>query len=93
MTYKLEYIDLKSKLVYKIQELALENGCNIDSTQWRSKHNKYVIHEKEPYLPESYIVTIVISSSSQERLEFVDYLFENFLKDIGYLEGCLELEI
>jgi len=84
-TIKFEKIE--EEMLYFLLNLAEENKCRVKETQWRSKHNKYVVYDFEPLNYENFEIIIEIQGE-KNALDFVQYLYNKRKEQINYLNSC-----
>lgn len=85
----LEFKNVSKDVLPWLEKVALENNCRIEKKEWRSKYNSYVVYDYEPFCSDGFEISLTISATSRHYLKFIQYLYENKLKDIEYLENCL----
>ena len=86
-----EFKNVSKELLPWLENLAWECRCKIEKKEWKSKYNKYVIYDYEPFCSDGFEINLTLSSRQSEYLNFVRYLYENKLQKIGYLKACLNL--
>lgn len=85
----IEFKNVPKDILGWLEKVATENNCRIDKKEWRSKYNSYVVYDYEPFCSDGFEISLTISSNSRNYLRFIQYLYENKLKTIEYLENCL----
>ncbi len=85
----LEFKNVPKDILIWLEKVAVENNCRIEKKEWRSKYNSYVVYDYEPFCSDGFEISLTISSSSRQYLKFIQYLYENKLQNIEYLENCL----
>lgn len=86
---QLEFRNIAKDLLPWLEQTALENNCQIEKKEWKSKYNSYVIYDYEPFCSEGFEINITLSSHSINYLNFLKYLYENKLNIIDYLNNCI----
>ncbi|OGI01953.1 MAG: hypothetical protein A2Y25_03005 [Candidatus Melainabacteria bacterium GWF2_37_15] len=85
----LEFKNVPKDILHWLEKISLENNCRIEKKEWRSKYNSYVVYDYEPFCSDGFEISLTISSTTRNYLKFIQYLYENKLKNIEYLENCL----
>ena len=60
-----------------------------DKKEWKSKYNSYVVYDYEPFCSDGFEINLTISSFDVNYVNFLKFLFENKVKTIEYLKGCM----
>ncbi len=89
--YLNEFKNVSKEMLPWLENLAFECRCKIEKKEWKSKYNNYVIYDYEPFCSDGFEINVTLSSRQDEYLNFVQYLYENKLRKIGYLKTCLSL--
>ena len=71
-----------------IEDIVISEGCTISKIEWRSKYNSYVVYDYEPFCADGFNIAIDIDGS-EEKLQFVEYLYKKRLKDIEKLKSMV----
>ncbi|MDD3237387.1 MAG: hypothetical protein PHV37_04750 [Candidatus Gastranaerophilales bacterium] len=86
---QLEFKNISKELLGWLEETAIENNCQIEKKEWKSKYNSYVIYDYEPFCSDGFEINIIVSSYNVNYLNFVKFLYENKLNVIDYLNNCI----
>lgn len=86
---QLEFKNIAKELLPWLEETALENNCQIEKKEWKSKYNSYVIYDYEPFCSDGFEINITLSSHNENYLNFLKFLYENKLDVIDYLNHCI----
>lgn len=86
-----EFKNVPKDILPWLENLAWEYKCKIEKKEWKSKYNNYVIYDYEPFCSDGFEINITLSSKMSEFLNFVRFLYENKMQQIGYLKSCLSL--
>ncbi len=86
-----EFKNVNKEFLPWLENLAWEYRCKIDKKEWKSKYNNYVIYDYEPFCADGFEINLTLSSRQIEYLNFVRFLYENKIQQIGYLKNCLTL--
>lgn len=89
--YCVEFKNVAKESIGWLENLAWEYRCKIDKKEWKSKYNNYVIYDYEPFCADGFEINLTLSSRQIEYLNFVRFLYENKIRQIGYLKNCLTL--
>ncbi len=89
MNAKYEFKNINKELVYWLERESLENNCRVEKKEWKSKYNSYVVYDYEPFCSEGFEINVTISSYDINYVNFLKFLFENKVKTIEFLKGCL----
>lgn len=89
--YNIEFKNISKELLPWLENLAWECRCKIEKKEWKSKYNNYVIYDYEPFCSDGFEINVTLSSRFVEYLNFVRFLYENKMQQIGYLKTCLAL--
>ena len=87
--YSTEFKNINKELVDWLEKTSLENNCRVDRKEWKSKYNSYVVYDYEPFCSDGFEINMVVSSYDVNYLNFLKFLFENKIKTIEYLKGCM----
>lgn len=83
------FLDVNRYLLNWLEEIVIENNCNIERKEWKSKYNNYVIYEYEPFCSDGFFINVEISSNSHQYINFIKYLYSCKINTINYLERCV----
>ena len=86
---QLEFKNVSKELMPWLEQTALENNCQIEKKEWKSKYNSYVIYDYEPFCSDGFEINITVSSHNINYLYFVKFLYENKINIIDYLNSCI----
>ena len=87
--FSTEFKNINKELVDWLEKTSLENNCRVDRKEWKSKYNSYVVYDYEPFCSDGFEINMVVSSYDVNYLNFLKFLFENKIKTIEYLKGCM----
>jgi len=85
----LEFKNISKDILPWLERIALENNCRIEKKEWISKYNSYVVYDYEPFCSDGFEISLTISSTSINYLQFIQYLYEDKIKTIEHLNNCL----
>lgn len=63
---------------------------HIDSMEWQSKHNIYIVYDYEPFVAQDFNLTITLKKDNVYN-EFILFHLTQQLNNIEHLETCLNL--
>lgn len=86
---QLEFKNVAKELVSWLEDTALENNCQIEKKEWKSKYNSYVIYDYEPFCSDGFEINMTVSSHNINYLYFLRFLYENKVNVIDYLNSCI----
>lgn len=86
---QLEFKNISKDLLGWLEETALENNCQVEKKEWKSKYNSYVIYDYEPFCSDGFEINVTLSSHNVNYLNFLKFLYENKLNVIDYLNNCV----
>ena len=86
-----EFKNISKELLPWFENLAWECRCKVEKKEWKSKYNNYVIYDYEPFCSDGFEINVTISSRFSQYLNFVRFLYENKIQQIGYLKACMSL--
>ena len=89
--FQTEFKNIGRDFLPWLESLAFEYRCKIEKKEWKSKYNNYVIYDYEPFCADGFEINLTLSSRQIEYLNFVRFLYENKIRQIGYLKNCLTL--
>lgn len=89
MNAKYEFKNINKELVDWLERESLENNCRVEKKEWKSKYNSYVVYDYEPFCSDGFEINVTISSYDINYVNFLKFLFENKVKTIEFLKGCL----
>lgn len=89
--YGAEITDVDKSLLDYLLEVLKENNAIIDKVEWRSKYNRYVIYDYEPWCTDGFYCVVCAHSADKNKLDFSRYLFEARQDAIKHLYACSEL--
>lgn len=87
--HQIEFGNVSKDILPWLEDVAFENNCKVERKEWKSKYNSYVIYDYEPFCSDGFEINLVISSFSREHLDFLNYLYENKINTIEYLNSCI----
>ena len=87
--FSTEFKNINKELVDWLERTSQETNCRVDRKEWKSKYNSYVVYDYEPFCSDGFEINMVVSSYDVNYLNFLKYLFENKVKTIEYLKGCM----
>ena len=87
----LEIKNINKDIVTWVEDIAEENNCRIERKEWKSKYNRYVVYDYEPFCSEGFEINILLSSFDISYLNFIKYLYNEKLSTISYLENCAKI--
>lgn len=73
------------------ENLAVSLGIQIAEKTWRSRYNKFVVYDYEPYNTDGFDVTITLFSLDKTILLFFEHLMNKRRSEVFYLSKCLEI--
>lgn len=85
----MEFHNVLKETIPWLEYIANEYHCKVEKKEWRSKYNNYVVYDYEPFCSEGFEITVVISSSCPNFLNFVRYLYDEKMQIINYLNDCI----
>ena len=86
----IEFKNISRDIIPWLEQVAMENNCQIEKKEWKSKYNSYVIYDYEPFCSDGFEINITLSSFDVNYLYFVKFLYNNKLETIEYLNSCIE---
>ena len=86
---QIEFKNVAKEIMPWLEETALENNCQIEKKEWKSKYNSYVIYDYEPFCSDGFEINMTISSHNINYLYFLKFLYENKINVIDYLNSCI----
>ncbi len=86
---QLEFKNVSKDIMPWLEQTALENNCQIEKKEWKSKYNSYVIYDYEPFCSDGFEINITVSSHNINYLYFLRFLYENKINVIEYLNSCI----
>lgn len=86
---QLEFKNVAKEILPWLEQTALENNCQIEKKEWKSKYNSYVIYDYEPFCSDGFEINMTISSHNINYLYFLRFLYENKINVIDYLNSCI----
>ena len=89
MNARYEFKNINKELVYWLERESLENNCRVEKKEWKSKYNSYVVYDYEPFCSDGFEINMTVSSYDVNYVNFLKFLFENKVKTIEYLKGCM----
>lgn len=78
---------INKEMLNYLTEITEENNCKVESIEWRSKYNSYVVYDYEPFCSDGFYINVVIKGR-KSFLNFIKYLYEKQSQAIDYLEVC-----
>ena len=90
---KYKSIELKNVnkgIIPWIENIVMENNSRVERKEWRSKSNSYVIYDYEPFCTDGFEINMLITSFDSAYLTFINYLYNEKLNTIEYLNNCYE---
>ena len=87
--YVTEFKNINRELLDWLERTSLETNCRIDNKEWKSKYNSYVVYDYEPFCSDGFEINMTVSSYDVNYVNFLKFLFENKVKTIEYLKGCM----
>ena len=85
----IEFRNVSKDIIGWLEKTAVENNCRIEKKEWRSKYNSYVVYDYEPFCSDGFEITLVLSATSRNHLQFIEYLYGRKIKTIEHLRNCL----
>ena len=89
-TYTLELEGINPKLSEWVDQLVKDAGGHKARTEWRSRYNSYVVFDYEPWCTDGFDIFLVITASSQEKLDFIAHLYNKRIEAIKHLNRCVK---
>ena len=86
---QLEFRNVNKDILQWFEALIAENNCKIERKEWKSKYNSYVVYDYEPFCSDGFEINVTISSYDINYVNFLKFLFENKVRTIEFLKGCL----
>ena len=93
---KYKSIELKNvnkEIVSWVENVVRENNSRVERKEWKSKYNSYVIYDYEPFCTDGFEINMLITSFDSAYLTFINYLYNEKLNTIEYLNSCLEKSV
>ena len=90
--YGAEITDVDKNLLDYLLDVLKENNAIIDKVEWRSKYNRYVIYDYEPFGSDGFYCVVCAHSADKNKLDFSRYLFEARQDAVNYLFACSDAE-
>ncbi len=90
---KYKSIELKNvnkEIVSWVENVVRENNSRVERKEWKSKYNSYVIYDYEPFCTDGFEINMLITSFDSAYLTFINYLYNEKLNTIEYLNNCFE---
>ena len=90
---KYKSIELKNvnkEIVPWVEDLVSENNSRVERKEWKSKYNSYVIYDYEPFCTDGFEINMLITSFDSAYLTFINYLYNEKINTIEYLNSCFE---
>ena len=90
---KYKSIELKNvnkEIVSWVEHVVRENNSRVERKEWKSKYNSYVIYDYEPFCTDGFEINMLITSFDSAYLTFINYLYNEKLNTIEYLNSCFE---
>ena len=90
---KYKSIELKNvnkEIVSWVENVVRENNSRVERKEWKSKYNNYVIYDYEPFCTDGFEINMLITSFDSAYLTFINYLYNEKLNTIEYLNSCFE---
>ena len=88
--YSNEFKNVSKEMIPWLENLAWECRCKIEKKEWKSKYNSYVIYDYEPFCTDGFEINMLITSFDSAYLTFINYLYNEKLNTIEYLNNCYE---
>ena len=88
---KYKSIELKNvnkEIIPWIENIVMENNSRVERKEWKSKYNSYVIYDYEPFCTDGFEINMLITSFDSAYLTFINYLYNEKLNTIEYLNSC-----
>lgn len=85
---QLEFKNINKDILPWLENISIENGCRIEKKEWKSKYNSYVVYDYEPFCSDGFEINLLISCLDSNRLDFLNYLYDNKMQDIEHLQRC-----
>ena len=63
---------------------------HIDSMEWQSKNNRYIIYDHEPFVSRGFSIVITLKESNVYN-DFILFHLTQQLNNIEHLEKCLSI--
>ena len=84
--YTYSFLNVSKENLDLLEELSYENKCSIISKEWKSKYNKYVVYDYEPFCSDGFEINVEIGANVQENLDFLIFLYNKRIDDVETLE-------
>ncbi len=86
----IELKNVNKDIVPWIENVVTENNSRVERKEWKSKYNSYVIYDYEPFCTDGFEINMLITSFDSAYLTFINYLYNEKLNTIEYLNSCYE---
>lgn len=75
--------------ILTVEKACLFTECELDSTTWYSKHDRYTKYDHKPFVSTSFYAEIIVFSKDINKINFFIYEYKKLLNQINYLNSCL----
>ena len=86
---RLEMKNINQDLLPWLEDIIEENNGQVERKEWKSKYNSYVVYDYEPFCTEGFEINIIVSAKEPAFLNFINYLYEEKVNTIEYLNSCI----
>ena len=87
---RLEMKNINKDILDWLECIIEENNSRIEKKEWRSIYNNYVVYDYEPFCTDGFEINLTIISRNPAYLKFINYLYDEKLSTIDYLNSCIE---
>ena len=91
MTHSLEIEVPDKKTLEDLINIVGQENATVESVEWKSKYNSYVVYDYEPFCSDGFGIHAKIVSRDKNTLEFIKYLYEKKQKELELIKTCYEL--
>ena len=86
---RLEMKNVNKDIIDWLENIIEENNSRIIRKEWKSKYNNYVVYDYEPFCTDGFEINLVITSFNPAYLNFIQYLYDEKISTIEYLNNCI----